>query len=169
MNKLSIESRCRGALYGLYIGDALAMPVHWYYDRKALNRDYGTVKDYLAPKNPHPDSELWKHHYHPANPKGSILHDQSKYWGQKDIHYHQFLKAGENTLNVKLCNLLVQSLNENQNYKPDDYLQRLISFMTTPGNHRDTYIDQYMRDFFHNYAKGLSPRNCGVPEKHLSG
>jgi len=25
--------RARGAIYGLYIGDALAMPVHWYYDR----------------------------------------------------------------------------------------------------------------------------------------
>jgi len=25
--------RARGAGYGLYIGDALAMPVHWYYDR----------------------------------------------------------------------------------------------------------------------------------------
>jgi hypothetical protein len=32
------DSRSRGALYGLYIGDALAMPVHWYYNREALSR-----------------------------------------------------------------------------------------------------------------------------------
>jgi hypothetical protein len=34
-------SRSRGALYGLYIAGALAMPVHWYFDRQALFRDYG--------------------------------------------------------------------------------------------------------------------------------
>ena len=39
------DSRSRGALYGLYIGDALAMPVHWYYNREALMRDYGLVTD----------------------------------------------------------------------------------------------------------------------------
>ena len=37
----SFASRARGALYGLAIGDALAMPVHWYYDRAALRADYG--------------------------------------------------------------------------------------------------------------------------------
>jgi ADP-ribosylglycohydrolase len=41
----SSRSRSRGALYGLYIGDALAMPVHWYYDRLAFQRDYGYVRD----------------------------------------------------------------------------------------------------------------------------
>ena len=34
------NSKSRGALYGLCIGDALSMPVHWYYNRQALNRDY---------------------------------------------------------------------------------------------------------------------------------
>ena len=47
-----------GALAGLCIGDALAMPVHWYYNRQALENDYGLVSDYLKPFNPHPDSIL---------------------------------------------------------------------------------------------------------------
>ena len=49
-SNISPESRSRGALYGLFIGDALAMPVHWYYDRLALQRDYGYVTDYLTPR-----------------------------------------------------------------------------------------------------------------------
>ena len=54
-----IDSKSRGALYGLCIGDALAMPVHWYYNRQSLLEDYGRVTDYVTPRNPHPDSELY--------------------------------------------------------------------------------------------------------------
>jgi len=32
------------------------MPVHWYYDRAALERDYGQLASFLPPRNPHPDS-----------------------------------------------------------------------------------------------------------------
>jgi ADP-ribosylglycohydrolase len=159
----------RDTLYGLYIGDALAMPVHWYYNRQALNRDYGRVTDYMAPRNPHPDSILWRSSYNAPNANGEILHDQAAYWGQKGIHYHQFLRAGENTLNVKLCHLLVESLKHCGNYDADDYLNKYIAFMTTPGNHRDTYIEECHRHFFANYARGRAPRKCGVAEKHIGG
>jgi ADP-ribosylglycohydrolase len=60
----------RGVLYGLFIGDALAMPVHWYYDRRALLEDYGRVTDYLAPRAFHPDSILWRSRYRARNPRG---------------------------------------------------------------------------------------------------
>jgi ADP-ribosylglycohydrolase len=162
-------TKSRGALYGLCIGDALAMPVHWYYDRNALLRDYGQVKDFLPPRNPHPDSVLWRSSYQAINEKGEILHDQAKYYGKKNIHYHQFLKAGENTLNVKICRLLINSIIENGSYRSDDFLERYIAFMTTPGNHEDTYIEECHRNFFTNYAKGLPPEKCGVEEKHIGG
>lgn len=162
-------TRIRGSLYGLCIGDALAMPVHWYYNLQALRRDYGRVTDYLAPRNPHPDSILWRSHYVAANSKGEILHDQARYWGQKGIHYHQFLQAGENTLNVKLGTLLVESLNRNGRYDADYFLDRYIAYMTTPNNHRDTYIEECHRNFFKNHAAGLPPRRCGLEEKHIGG
>ena len=164
-----IYDRSRGTLHGLCIGDALAMPVHWYYNRQALEDDYGRVTDYLAPRNPHPDSILWRSSYTPPNSNGDILHDQAPYWGRKGIHYHQFLKAGENTLNVKICRLLIESLNQNGSYQGDDFLRRYIAFMTTPGSHRDTYIEECHRNFFANYARGMSPRKCGVEEKHIGG
>ncbi len=167
--KDQIHFKSRGALYGLCIGDALAMPVHWYYNRQALFEDYGRVTDYLAPRNPHPDSILWRSTYVAPNSRGEILHDQFRYWGQKGIHYHQFLKAGENTLNVKICRLLIQSINQNGTYEAEDFLRRYIAFMTSPGNHRDTYIEECHRNFFANYARGLPPEKCGVNEKHIGG
>jgi ADP-ribosylglycohydrolase len=163
------NSKSLGALYGLCIGDALAMPVHWYYNRQALLRDYGQVTDYLAPHNPHPDSILWRSKYVARNSRGEILHDQANYWGQRGVHYHQFLAAGENTLNIKISQLLIESLMQNGGYDPDDFLKRYIQFMTAPGKHRDTYIEECHRNFFENYARGASPRNCGVDEKHIGG
>ena len=126
------DLKLRATLDGLCIGDALAMPVHWYYNRQALYDDYGYVTDYMAPRNPHPDSILWRSSYKALNPKGEILHDQARYWGLKGIHYHQFLKAGENTLNVQICRLLISSLNDAGDYVSDDFLRRYIFFMTTP-------------------------------------
>jgi ADP-ribosylglycohydrolase len=164
-----IRERVNGALWGLQIGDALAMPVHWYYNRNKLIQDYGRVLDYLAPKNPHPDSILWRSRYTPTGPQGEILHDQARYWGQKGVHYHQFLIAGENTLNVRLCRLLIDMLNQNGAYAADEYLRRYVAFMTTPGMHRDTYIEECHRNFFSNYARGMPPERCGVEEKHIGG
>jgi ADP-ribosylglycohydrolase len=167
----SSKQKREGALWGLYIGDALAMPVHWYYNRGALYDDYGWVTGYLAPRNPHPDSILFRSHHAASGPKGEILHDQAPYWGREGTryHYHQFLSAGENTLNVKLCSVLIESLNRNGGYDADDYLRRYIAYMTTPGSHRDTYIEECHRNFFANYAKGVPPRKCGAVEKHIGG
>jgi ADP-ribosyl-[dinitrogen reductase] hydrolase len=164
-----LQSRQKGAILGMFIGDALAMPVHWYYDRQALYRDYGHVTDYQTPRNPHPDSILWRSVYNVTNRAADILHDQRRYWGQHGIHYHQFLKAGENTLNLKLCALLIDTIVENGAYDSDAFLERYIDFMTTPGRHQDTYVEEYHRHFFTNYANGKPPRSCGIVEKHISG
>jgi ADP-ribosyl-[dinitrogen reductase] hydrolase len=156
-----MNSRQRSSLFGLFIGDALAMPVHWYYDRQALFQDYGEVADYLAPHNPHSGSILWRSRYSPVNPKGDILHDQARYWGQKGVHYHQFLRAGENTLNLQLCQ---QMLGDFEGY-PRSY----VDFMTQPGRHRDTYVEECHRNFFTNYARGVPLDQCGTTEHHIGG
>ncbi|MGD9331653.1 MAG: ADP-ribosylglycohydrolase family protein [Desulfobacterales bacterium] len=161
--------RASGALGGLFIGDALAMPAHWYYRRDALQRDYGTIDRYLAPRNPHPDSILWRSRFPSPGPEFDILHDQRRFWGQRGIHYHQFLVAGENTLNLKCARLLWTSLSHRRGYVADDYLKRYITFMTTPGSHRDTYIEEYHRHFFTRLAGGSAPQRCGITEKHIGG
>lgn len=162
-------SASAGCVWGSFIGDALAMPVHWYYDREALRRDYGVVRDYLAPRNPHADSILWRSEYVPLNPRGDILREQTRFWGQRGIHYHQFLRAGENTLNLQLALELAEMLASRGSYDSHEYLERYVAFMLSPGKHRDTYVEEYHRKFFTNYARGLHPSRCGGSDIHIGG
>ena len=164
-----LEERKHGCLLGAFLGDALAMPVHWYYDRAALARDYGTVSELVGPKNPHADSILWRSSYSALNAKGEILHDQAEFWGRRGVHYHQFLRAGENTLNMQLALQLLASLRERSGYDRDDYTRRYIDFMTTPGRHRDTYVEECHRNFFTKYARGKKPGDCGGDDIHIGG
>ncbi len=157
------------ALLGALAADAVAMPVHWYYDRAALARDYGQVSSYLAPRNPHPDSILWRSRYTPPNERGDILHEQACFWGQRGVHYHQFLRAGENTLNFQLAARLHAQVAELGRYDADAWLAYYIDFMLTPGSHRDTYVEEYHREFFTHYARGRKPRACGVADVHIGG
>jgi ADP-ribosylglycohydrolase len=167
---LSLQDRIQGALYGMFIGDALAMPVHWYYDTNALQRDYGQVSHYLPPRNPHPDSILWRSSYNAPSPSTDIVHEQAQYWGRKGIHYHQFLRAGENTLNVKLARELLFYLQQSHSYSAESWLQRLVDFLTTRGNHNDTYVEEYLRHFFSSYAQNKPITACGrKDEKHIGG
>jgi len=163
------EERKRGCLLGAFLGDALAMPVHWYYDRGALGRDYGRVTELSAPRNPHADSILWRSSYAAPNEKGEILHDQAKYWGRRGVHYHQFLRAGENTLNMQLALELLSSLRQCGGYDRGDYTRRYVDFLTVPGRHRDTYLEECHRNFFTKYARGKQPEDCGGEDIHIGG
>jgi ADP-ribosylglycohydrolase len=163
------RDRAEGALWGMMIADALAMPVHWYYDRSALRRDYGVVRDYLVPRNPHPGSILYRSSYTPRNADADILHDQARFWGQRGVHYHQNLRPGENTLNLQLVHVLLETLAERGEYDPDLYLERMIAFLRTPGRHRDTYAEEWLRAFFDRRAQGFALRDCGAFEKHIGG
>lgn len=47
----SQQNRAAGALLGAFIGDALGVGPHWYYDLEEQHRDYGAwITDYTAPK-----------------------------------------------------------------------------------------------------------------------
>ncbi len=163
------RDRARGALWGMFIGDALAMPVHWYYDRAALRRDYGMVIDFVEPKNPHPGSILWRSQYRARNERGDILRDQAEYWGRRDVHYHQFLGAGENTLNLQLAAEWIESLATNGEYAPADAAERYVRFMLEPGRHRDTYVEECHRNFFTRFAAGSDPWECAADDIHIGG
>ncbi len=50
MNKRS--DRAQGALMGAFIGEALGVGPHWYYDLDKLHEEYGTwIDDYTTPKD----------------------------------------------------------------------------------------------------------------------
>jgi ADP-ribosylglycohydrolase len=49
-NKI-IQDRASGAIMGAFIGDALGLGPHWYYDLAELRRDYGEwIDGYTDPK-----------------------------------------------------------------------------------------------------------------------
>lgn len=51
MTAQSLHDRAAGALMGAFIGDALGMGPHWYYDLDELRRDYGDwIRDYTNPQ-----------------------------------------------------------------------------------------------------------------------
>jgi ADP-ribosylglycohydrolase len=156
-------------LLGSLVADAVAMPVHWYYDQRALDRDYGTIAGYLAPRNPHPDSILWRSSWTPPSPKFDILRERAVDWGKRGVHYHQFLRAGENTLNAQLAVELFTLVRRDRDYDPERWLDRYVAFMLEPDRHRDTYIEEYHRHFFTNLAAGRKPINSGVRDVHIGG
>ena len=159
----------RAAFVGALVADAVAMPVHWYYDRAALDRDYGPLAGYLPPRSPHPDSILWRSSWTPPSPKTDILREQAAYWGRRGVHYHQFLAAGENTLNSQLAVELFTLVRRDREYDPERWLERYVAFLVEPGHHRDTYLEEYHRHFFTNLGAGRKPINCGVRDVHIGG
>lgn len=173
-NQLNKADRMRGALWGMFIGDALAMPVHWYYNIAALWQDFGQIHDYQAPKAHHPNSIMALANTAKSG-RGSqdgdivggvILKGKKQYWGQANRHYHQGMQAGDNTLNLLCARVLMRSLTSKGYYDSAEFLQEYIRFMTEPDRHNDTYAESYHRDFFANYAKGVQPDNCAGPDGH---
>ena len=171
---LNKSDRMRGALWGMFVGDALAMPVHWYYNIAALWQDFGTIRDYQAPKEHHPNSIMALASTAKAgrgNQEGEIvgsviLKGKKHHWGPPNRHYHQGMQAGDNTLNLLCARILLRSLNALGRYDQQDFLSEYVTFMTEPDRHNDTYAESFHRDFFANYARGIAPEKCAGAEGH---
>jgi ADP-ribosylglycohydrolase len=63
----------------------------------------------------------------------------------------------------------METLAERGRYDPELYLDDLVAFMRNPDSHDDTYVEEWLRGFFHRRALGHALRDCGVPEKHIGG
>ena len=51
--------RLRNALWGLFIGNALAMPAHWYYNIDNITDVFdGGLRRYESPPHPHIESNI---------------------------------------------------------------------------------------------------------------
>ncbi|KAI8462695.1 MAG: ADP-ribosylglycohydrolase-domain-containing protein [Monoraphidium minutum] len=164
-----VVDRVRGALFGIFIADALSMPVHWYYDVGRLKRDFGNITTYQAPKDVHPGSIMSLSNtggHGRGDQKGRIIgdvinHGKHEFWGKSNVHYHQGMKAGENTLNALCARVVLRDIAANGgSYSPASFLQSYVKFMTTPGSHNDTYAESFHRDFFKNWAAGVPPEEC---------
>ncbi|MCA1769805.1 MAG: ADP-ribosylglycohydrolase family protein [Halomonas sp.] len=171
-----VTHRASAALKNLFIGDALAMPVHWFYNAHDIDRAFPEgITTFEAPPAFHPSSIMSMHSTRGGGRKRSgspqpeivgdvILKGKQGYWNRPNIHYHQGMQPGDNTLNAHCALTLMNSMTApDQHYDSDTFLKAYIELMTaeTPA-HPDTYAESYHRGFFANLKKGLPPKQCGA-------
>jgi ADP-ribosylglycohydrolase len=169
-----IRQRALAGLSSMFLGDALAMPVHWFYDPRHIDEAFpGGIKQLEDAPGFHPSSIMALH----STSKGGrgvqetipkqleivgdvILKGKRRFWGQPNLHYHHGMKAGDNTLNAHCARLLMRSIVTNEGrYNCERFLDEYIAFMTSNvPRHPDTYAESYHRAFFANLVAGR-PRN----------
>ncbi len=172
------QQRALNALQQMFVADALAMPVHWFYNPHDIEKTFpGGIKGFAAAPDYHPSSIMALHSTSRGG-RGSqrqndaaqeivgqlILKGRRQYWGTPNQHYHQGMQAGENTLNAHCARVLMRSLQKNDiRYDKERFLDSYINFMTAdPPPHPDTYAESYHRGFFANLASGKPKDQCGA-------
>ncbi len=192
------KQRIINALWGLFIGDALAMPAHWYYQPANIPKLFGgSVKTYEAPPHPHVEAFLVGGKYLPdvaqakkLGRKYDILFQHARFYktsytdfdksgfeydedGNLNIkdryHYHHGLDAGENTLNAQLVRVLMRQIVAAGKYQPDKFIADFIEYMTSQGLNNDPYTEGYLRAWFENYSTGLPPAFCASNQRSNPG
>lgn len=189
--------KTKNALWGLFIADAISMPVHWYYKREYIKKEFGSITGYNKAPHPHPESFMVGNTYFPdvqtaqkLHRPFDILHEHINFYDttyndlkinlkvhagehknpmpqlDERYHYHHGLQAGENTLGANLVRVLMRSVIKNGRYSQDAFLDDFISYMTTPGQNTDAYLEIYLRDWFENYTKGIAPELCANSQHH---
>lgn len=169
------SARAANALRGLFLGDALAMPVHWFYNTADIDAAFPEgIRGLEAPPPHHPSSIMSLHSTRSGGRRNAggqeaaevvgeiILKDKRGFWNRPNVHYHQGMLAGENTLNAHCTLALIQSMAENAGrYDRQRFLDAYVALMTTdPPQHPDTYAESFHRAFFANWAKGKPPEQC---------
>ncbi|MDQ7042458.1 MAG: ADP-ribosylglycohydrolase family protein [Sulfurimonas sp.] len=88
-------ARIKNALWGAFIADSIAMPVHWYYQRKYIKEGFeGGIQGYEDAPHPHPESFMVGNSYRPniakANELGrpfDIAHEHVRFY---NTNYNDF-------------------------------------------------------------------------------
>lgn len=173
----SFPDRVAGALWGMHIGDAIAMPAHWYYGgARQVEGDYGRITGYVKPKTELRGSIMALSNTGGAGRGGNdgdiigsvIAHGKKPYWARgRAHHYHCTLDKGENTVDADCVRLCYKSLSENGGkLLPDKLRESYVGFMTTPGAYNDCYISTTHRMFFSNRERGLPLDKCPDNDNH---
>lgn len=181
VRSVALKNAICESIWGMVIADAVAMPVHWFYQIDEIKKRYdGWITGYRAPCEKHPTSIL-----NISNAEGSgrasgtgakptkpvigsvILHDKLKFWtsGLRSTHYHQGMCAGDSTLTSLSCLVILHALKdadpegswEDQRQLRGVALASFVKFLTTPGSHNDTYAESFIRGFFQDWAQEDAP------------
>jgi len=143
------KKRVAASLYGMLVGDAVAMPAHWFYSPTKLRADYGEVTEMVAPKATHAESMVQGMSYAGTI---DIMHDKARFYtgnslaaeaqkltkeeieARRDehgnyigvtedsrVHYHATLKKGQNTVNGCIARLAMRYIAEKNAGQVDGY------------------------------------------------
>ncbi|MFO7704645.1 MAG: ADP-ribosylglycohydrolase family protein [Halopseudomonas sp.] len=172
-----ITSRATAALQNLFIGDALAMPVHWFYRVSDIDKAFSHgIRTFEAAPEFHPSSIMSLHSTSGGGRRSTggqrqadivgdvILKGKAQYWDRPNVHYHQGMRAGDNTLNAHCALTLIKVMNQSGgHYDRDQFLQAYIQLLTADEPaHPDTYAESYHRGFFANLNAGLPVQRCAA-------
>jgi ADP-ribosylglycohydrolase len=104
----TLKLRASGCLWGIFIGDSLSMPVHWFYNRTHITQLFGYIETYQDCPSSHPTSILNLSSTGTGgrgmvsivsrvtvlgDQNGNIVGDvilkgKKHLWGQPNMHYH---------------------------------------------------------------------------------
>ncbi|ASJ73042.1 ADP-ribosylglycohydrolase family protein [Granulosicoccus antarcticus] len=171
------RQRAKAALANLFVGDALSMPVHWFYNPGDILRQFPPhgIQGMQAAPASHPSSIMALH----STSRGGrgrqgaesqlnivgdvILKGKQHLWGRPNGHYHHGMQAGENTLNAWWARWVMQSMTHHGDYDAQRWVAEYIQKMTAePAEHPDTYAESCHRGFFANLQNGHEPTRCGA-------
>jgi ADP-ribosyl-[dinitrogen reductase] hydrolase len=176
---LTLADRVAGALWGMFIADALAMPVHWFYGGPSqIRRTFGKlITGYEAPLSgagSFPESIMALSSTSSAGRGtsdgdiiGSVInHGKKQFWKRgSGYHYHCTLQKGETTLEGEMARLAMRSMTAG-GFDLDRMQTEYVDFMTSPGQHNDAYASSYHRVFFQNLGAGKALRKCPSNDGH---
>ncbi len=167
--RITSHSRFKGALWGSFIGDALAVPAHGYTTRSRIYSDYGWIVDYTDPKWPHPDSNMIRIERTLPGKPFDILGKRREDWKKPGQHFHQSLYRGDNSLNLQINLNLMTRLAAGEQFDLESECDRYQAFMLEGKGHTDTYIPEAHRRYFINRANGAAPLDASENSLHLGG
>jgi ADP-ribosylglycohydrolase len=121
---------------GVFIGDALGVGTHWYYDLDALKKDFGPwISDYTDPK----------------------LDSTAKFAAVHKHRYDQGVRAGDLSQTGQLYRMLLESIVDQGGYDRADYAARVDElFKTLNGQpYSGLYTDVAIRETWKHRKAGI--------------
>jgi ADP-ribosylglycohydrolase len=135
--EISQRDRIMGAIMGVFVGDALGVGTHWYYDLDALQNDFGPwISDYNDPK----------------------LESTGKFAKVHQWRHDQGVRAGDLSQTGQLYKMLLESIVAQGEYDRADFAARVDGlFETLNGkNYSGLYTDVAIRETWKNRSRGIS-------------